>query len=454
MTGTGRGATGPTRRELLGGLAAAGVAGAAGCSDSEPTETRTYRADPVGLADATADDLRVATEFEDRMRHEHEEYLDGERTWIRLRNYGAAHARRRDDPTLLESYVDEATAEAAGGAVVVPASRLGLSADALTGGLWEGWDVPLERIGLLVPEGARADGDVELGETMAVAAGDAAGPAEVEVETNLAAALFVRPETFLPGEFYLPGEFHVPDAFYLPDGFRTRAGFESGGVLYLDTEARAAALFDRLELPGETVAGETVELTNAMLAAPGDVVFEHPEGFDAEAVFDLGEPAPLAGREFGAIAMSTPLAEAEDRSVSPLFDAPMTELLRHDHPRRLLREVGVTHAGTVEWLRGPGEVEPSWWDPPSTTLLEASVEVIAYAGVVTGVHGPRAVVCYAATVVDGDRVLAAGVAGRPVGTPDGRSRLVGEDGYVDRERFERAAEAATGALPGVVHGDG
>lgn len=456
MTDAGRGRRPAvsTRRELFGALSAWGFGALAGCSESEPTETRTFRADPVGLADSVAGQLRVETAFEDRMRYERETYVDDERTLIRVFDRGTAHARRREDPTLLESYVDEATANAAPGAVVVPASELGLTADDLTGGLWDGWNLPVERVGLLVPEGARADGDVDLGETMAVAAGDAAGPAEVEVETNVATALFLRPGSFLPREFYLSGEFHVPDAFYLPDGFRTRGGFESGGVLYLDAQARAATLFDRLELPGETVAGETVDLTTTMLAAPGDVVFQHPGGFDPAAVFDLGEPAPLAGREFGVLAMSTPSARISDRSVNPLFDAAPAALLEYGHPRRLLREVGISRADPLEWRRGPTAVDPAWHDPPAGSLLGETVEATAYAGVVSGTNGPHAVVCYAATVDDGDRVLAAGAARRPVGTPDGRSRLVGEEGFIDRERFGRAASTATRALPGIRHDDG
>jgi hypothetical protein len=288
---------------------------------------------------------------------------------------------------------------------------------------------------------------------MAVASGDATGAAEVEVESNVAVGVFTDAAAFLPDELYVPGEFHVPDEFYVPDGFTTPDGFDAGGVLYVDAEARTTQLFDRVELPGDPVAGGSVDLANVMLAAPGDAVLDHPEGFDPEAVFDLGDPAPLAGREFGFAGLSTPEATVDGVSVTPLRDADLHELLEHDHPRTLVEEAGVTNATDVEWHRGPAPIEPGWHTPPETTLLGETVELASFAGVLSGATGPRAVVVHAADVLDGDRVVGFGVAGRPVGSPDGRDALVGEDGFVGRERFARAAEVAAAALPTLLRDD-
>lgn len=445
-------AIGVSRRQLIGAGGTALAVGLAGCGGGVD-ETHEFEAEPVSVPKASRQDLVVSETFRDTLVHEDVQDLEGNRARIRLLNQGAAYTRTRSEPTLLEAYVDNATDRGAGGAVVVPASELGLAADELTGGLWDGWGVPIERIGLLVPEGARADDRVELGETMVVADGGAASQAEVEVSTNALTGLLMPPPEFLPRAFYVPGEFYVPGSFYVPDDFTSPGGFASGGILYVDIEQRVSRLFDRVELPGESVTGDTVDVTNVMLAAPGDAVFEHPGGFDPEAVFDLGEPAPLAGREFGVTGLSTPKATVDGQSVTPLLEMPMTEFLAHDHPRRLLRAAGVTEADDVEWLRGPNSIVPEWYTPPSSTLAGTSVDVTAYGGVVTGVNGPQAVVMFAAEVMDSDRVLGGGIAARPVGSPDGRSELVGETGFISRERFTRAAGMAATALSEIVHGE-
>lgn len=443
-----------SRRGVLGAVATT-VAALAGCSGSTPPdESYEFRADPVGLRSGSGDELVLSEPVRTELIDEHSRTVHDDRVYVRLRNQGVACERLREESTLLEGYVDAATTSGAGGAVVVPASRLGLGADALAAGVWDGWDLPVERIGLLVPAEARADGKVELDETMALASGDAAGVAEVEVGADAAVGLFVDPAAFLPDEFYVPGEFYVPDAFYLPDGFTTPDGFDSGGVLYLDVEQRVTSLFDRLELPGETVAsGGTVDLANVMLAAPGDAVFDHPGGFDPEAVFDLGDAAPLAGREFGLAGLSTPQATVDGVSVTPIVDADLRELLGHDHPRKLINEAGVTAAADVEWLRGPVPVEPAWHASPESTLLGEPIDVASFGGVLTGANGPRAAIVYAASVFDDDRVLGFGIASRPVGTPEGRDALVGEDGFIGRERFVRAAEMAASAIAELVHGE-
>lgn len=333
---------------------------------------------------------------------------------------------------------------------MVPASRLGLAADETAAGLWDEWDVPVERVGFLVPEGARTDGDVGLDEVLALAPGDAAGVEEASVGNDAVVGLFQRPGEFLPAELYVPGEFYVPDAFYLPDGFTTPDGFDRGGVLYVDDGPRAASLFGRTSLPGRALdAGESVDLANVLLAAPGDAVFDGGDAFDAEAVFDLGEPAPLGGREFGFATLSTPDATVEGTDVNPLTDATVREALAHDHVDRTARELGITAADAVEWLRGPVELEPTWHEPSERSLLGEPVAVTAFGGVVSGVDGPRAVVLHAASSDDGDRVLAWGASARPVGTPDGRESLVGEDGFVGRVRFTRAARVAAAAMPSV-----
>lgn len=445
----------PSRRALLAAVGVAAGGALAGCFGARsPAETREFRADPVGLPTAAREELVLTESVRDELVDESVRTVDEERLRIRLVNRGAGYRRVRDEATLLESYVDAATDRAASGAVVVPASRLGLGADAMAAGLWDGWELPVERVGLLVPEGARGDGDVALDETLALASGDAAGVAEVEVGTDAIVGLFVRPADVLPAEQYLPDEFHVPDEYYIPDGFTTPGGFDAGGVLYLDVEQRATRLFDRVELPGEPVdRDDPVDLANVMLAAPGDAVFDHPNGLDPEATFDMGDAAPLAGREFGLAGLSTPRATVDGESVTPLLDTAVADLLGHDHSRRLLGELDVTNAEDVEWRRGPVAIDPAWYDPPGTAFLGVDVELTAYGGVLTGVNGPQAAVVYAADGRDGDRVVGFGVAGRPVGTPDGRDAIVGEDGFVRPERFARAAELAAAGTSELVHGE-
>lgn len=199
-----------SRRRFLGTAALLGVGALAGCGGERDVRTFEFEASSTALS--KAERLGLSERLAEKQTWEHSKRFEGFRAEITIHDAVAAYEHHSPETPLLLDFVDNAAAPGSGDAVVVPAEDLGFTATALSAGLWSSLGVPLERVGLVAPEGARADGEVTLDEMLALVPGDAAASTELSVDPSLGAGWRLAPADVLPSTFYVPEAFYVPDA--------------------------------------------------------------------------------------------------------------------------------------------------------------------------------------------------------------------------------------------------
>ncbi|WP_276257963.1 DUF6517 family protein [Haloglomus litoreum] len=310
---------------------------------------------------------------------------------------------------------------------------------------------PGQQVGLLVPEGARGDGDAAA--LWLLRGSDLEQGGTRTVKQGAAGRLY-----WVPGRaFFHDRSWHVgggesEDGADSPSdpvpGWPT--GDRSAVQVLLDTGSGSledalgvAAGSDAAAAAGvqPATAGDTVDPASTVFAVVGpatppfdgpslQVTGSGPGGVDD--LLDAGAPAPLAGATFGLGTVSTPDASIAGQSVNPLVGMNATALLEHEVARRVLGRAGVTDAGSVEWLDGPRSAGAD--ASTSVQMLGTETTVESYEGVVSGQDGPWAVGVHLAPITDDSHVIAAGVHRQPLGTAAGLSDSSGWQRALGRGR--------------------
>lgn len=185
------------------------------------------------------------------------------------------------------------------------------------------------------------------------------------------------------------------DAVVLPDDAQTTLEF-----------VEMAEQRDRREIT-RTVAGQDVQATiESFVSAYGEV--------DGELTLAV---------------LSTPTAAVAGQTLNPLARIGLGELLTNDAAQSFLRSAGVGGSGQVRWERGPDRLGTA-----DTSLLDASVTIESYAGLLAGETTSVVFTHLARTETADSVVIAAGVHGFEV---DETTRdYVGTGGYVSPADFE------------------
>lgn len=483
------------RRRVLTAAAGALAAGLAGCTE---TTSREFAATPVGLPEAVREELGLAEVVRDSRTTTHRRTVGGGSVEAAITTQFAGYGRPRaypgsawsaPRPTLVERFVGSGREATPGSGAAINAVATDLGIEEANPEFVEGdTPVPGDRITLVVPERARHDGEVRLGEVMAL---------------HHAEALGVGALTGRGGNNYLVDARQVlPDREFHPAGSsdwrpdeRWVAGHEGHWLpddpsrlrcLVCLGERSPADVFGVEEMPGRRLdEGETVGTEDTLLLSPAPKENPVPDWGSGEPreIFDAGYPTPVGGPTYVLGVVATPNAEVGGTSVNPLARTSGAELLTSDLARSLLADAGLTDADEVEWLVGPTTLEASgtddganspveWlaglttlgasgteggangpleelpgpaskqvvWSPADTVTVlgeEAGLEV--HGGVVVGREGPWAVAVHLAKATPDDVVVPVATHRRPVGTPDGRPLFDGS-GFVDQRWTVRATE--------------
>ena len=413
------GRMGPKRRELLltgGALAATAVAGCSGITKRE------FSADPVYLEPGAQDELGL-TEI-------------GRNTWAIIRkmssvdaevtitNQYAAYKKAdwaggRDRPTLIEAFASRVNGtEGAGSAVVAYGSDSDLGTVTFPGLPGEP-TVDGSTVSVVVPAGARADGEVTPEESVVLIPGGS-------VVSDLEGWFVVDAEECFPRAGWLPadGPWRAGDR-WLHDDAPFAIDVDTRVLLPPGDDGPGSAFgLPPLDVPEERVdaGGLDPDGGSVVVAAPGDVVSGGGALFDKASPMlspDVA-PAPMGGATFGAAVLSTPAAEVAGQSVNPLATMSFEEILTDERTRGVFGKI-VWDAGAgrrdLTWTAGPSEVMIATGD--RTYVLGNETELKSFVGVVDAEDGPWGVGVHVARVEhEGDSVISASSHRRIIGTDD------------------------------------
>ncbi|QLG49280.1 DUF6517 family protein [Natrinema halophilum] len=431
-----------SRRTVL-AAAATSAAALAGCTD-ELTEHE-FEATPVGLPEDGRQEIVLGESGRDASTITLEvEQIDGE---VIITSHTVAYTREQayahpDDfpaltdavqPWMLGQFLGGVNGtEGPGSAVVVSGRDLGI--DELTLPMFEEEPtIPGRGWSLVVPAGARTDGEVSLEETVALVPGTAFPGSEwVPGNEWFPGSEWVPGNEWFPGSEWVPGNEWFPGSEWVPGNEWVPDDPESLQVMLTTRDPETGALFDFIgsnydDRPGRPLdEGEVFETGDSVLAVSGAEVLSDTEGtvFNPKngtngAYYPLpaGElfnqvVAPTGGATYGIGVLSTPAAEVAGQSLNPIDGMDIETLLTSDEARGLLGEAGITDADEVEWLQGPEAVAVGGQSP--FTLLGEDADQGTFAGVVRGSNGPWGVVANLARVVADDLVVAVGVQRRPL----------------------------------------
>lgn len=265
-----------------------------------------------------------------------------------------------------------------------------------------------------------------------------------------------------------------PDTRAVADGGRTAGGGVPAGagverleptctrraLLAAAATAAAGGLAGCSRISSYTYAAEPVVLPADRRASLGlaeaarrSVTREHRRDVDGlpvevtvtsrVAVYEAEGDGPWPGTDAGVGVVSTPAARLMGRTLNPLAEMALQDLLTDPRTEPVLRRSGLAD-GALEWRRGPTPLATDSTHPPPA-LLGTATPLRSFGAVVAGREGPGAAFLHAGRGTPADNVVvAAAVHRHDVDATAGP--YVGPDGFVDRTTVDDARTAARRAV--------
>lgn len=425
-----------TRRETLAAVGIAAAGGLAGCSG---VTQRSFAATPVVLSGPAREELVLAETLRESQEVTREGPSGNVEVSITSEAGGYRRGPVRGTPTILERYTRRINQTPGSGvAINAIASNLGITEISVPG---MGISISGDQFSIVVPEGARADTEVDPGKTLAVIPGVAMDQNSGEYSGDAPGA-FVSGEDLFPCCTLIPSQPIFPSGLYFPSGSffpdtrspDTLSEFR-GFVPNVESFMNRAGIDELPESAQRVEPGETIETAETVIVSPlAD--FDNPHDLPpASQLFDTGAMLPMGGTPFGLGVFATPTASIGGQEVSTLVGMDTKQLLSQEAIGRLLGQSGIVSVDSVEWL-----IEPSPTDftlsQPGFELLGQDAELQSFTGVLSGEDGAWGVLLAVSRITDSDHIVAASGISRPVGTPDGGAEL-GVSGWGTAELLNR-----------------